>query len=227
MAGTDCYITLMSSLPYPGKLFAAKQTPCSRYRLDSRLQMLTPEDAALLQQIEALLQWSHQPISRTDEEIVAQARALIPRLKRETLQYVVAQRMELRTTVAALRRRKRGGSAPGLREPWGYGRWLGHIRRHWSEPALRLERQFPWLLEANRLLSADDSVGLERLLLGVVWKCLGNAAVGHDFDFEAVVIYVLRWNIIDRWTNYSGEAARERFHTLVDLGLGRFANVFN
>jgi hypothetical protein len=214
-------------LPYPGDLFTAKETPCSRYKLDDRLRMLTAEDATLLQDIEALLQWSHQPIARTDGEVVALARALAPSLRNDTLRSVVDHRMNQRTLVAALRRRKRGDDAPPANVPWGYSRWLDHIARHWREPAFGLTREFPWLPEANRLLDAEDSVALERVLLGANWAWLGQASMGHDFDFEAVVIYVLRWNVIDRWTSYSGDAARDRFHTLVDAGLAGFTDVFN
>ncbi len=67
---------------------------------------------------------------------------------------------------------------------------------------------------------------MERLLFEVVWDKLGRLGEGHYFDFEAVVLYVLRWNLADRWSRYQGEAAVERFRSLVDSGLEQFTNVF-
>jgi len=128
--------------------------------------------------------------------------------------------------VAALRRRKLGQNAPGGLRDWGFGRWLDQIQRYWSEPGFRLEGVFPWVLEADRLLNDQDTVGFERLLLGLVWNKLDRASEGHYFDFTAVVIYVLRWNIIARWTRNQGRKAVMRFHTLVDSGLGHHSELF-
>jgi hypothetical protein len=217
--GADRYITLMTSLPFPGDLFGARQTPLSRIRLEQRLRQLAPEDAALLRRIEDLLQWSHQPLARGDREILARARALMEDLENPLLQALVTYRLEERTLLAGLRRRRRGEPAPDARADWGFGRWVGRMRQHWSEPGFRLERVFPWVLEAHGLLEAGDSLGLERLVMGAAWERLGRLGGGHYFDFEAVVIYVLRWDIIDRWTSYSGPAAARRFERLVEQGL--------
>jgi hypothetical protein len=221
--GADRYITLMTSLPFPGDLFSARQTPLSRIRLDQRLHQLEPEDRALLRRIEDVLQWSHQPIGRSDPEIAARARALLEDLENPLLGALVTYRLEERTLIAGLRRRRRGDTAPDARSPWGFGRWLGRMRQFWGEPGFRLEGVFPWVLEANRLLEAEDSPGLEHLVMGEAWRRLGRLGEGHYFDFEAVVIYVLRWDIIDRWTSYSGAAAVRRFQRLVEQGLDEHA----
>ena len=225
MAVRERYITLMASLPYIGQLFAVKQTPLSRLKLERRLQMLEHDDAVLLRRIEALLDWAQLPMDRSDAEIIAQAQRLLSWLDNALLRDIVAFRLELRTVMAALRRRKRGEGVPRSK-PWGYGRWVDQIQRYWTEPGFRLEGVFPWITDAHRLLQADDSVGLERLLTGVIWDELGRAAEGHYFDLEAVVTYVLRWNVVERWTDYNGEAAVKRFTKLVDAGIGQFEEIF-
>jgi hypothetical protein len=48
----------------------------------------------------------------------------------------------------------------------------------------------------------------------------------HYFDFEAVIIYLNRWSLVDRWARYNGEAAVERFRKLVDSGIEKFTDVF-
>ena len=73
--------------------------------------------------------------------------------------------------------------------------------------------------EARALLVAGASVELERLLLDVVWRDLERRSEGHEFDFEAVLLYCLRWEVIARWTRYTSEAATTRFDHLVREGL--------
>jgi hypothetical protein len=219
MADQDKYVMLISSLPHHGPLFAAKQAPLSRIKLDQRLRMLTEDDAALLDEIENLLQWRNLPMERTDAQLITQAHALVARLGDGPVKDIVEARLVLRTLVAALRRRERGEPAPDRQDVWGYGPWVHLIARNWTDPTFRLEGIFPWLPQANQLLSDHDAVGLERLLLGTVWDQLGRTGDWHRFDFAAVVIYVLRWNIVERWTRYTGRAAAQRFQTLVEAGL--------
>jgi hypothetical protein len=220
---------LISSLPYQGSLFGAKRVALSRIRLRQRQQLLDERDRACLRVVATLLEWSRQDMEQRDEDIVARARAELPNLDNEFVRDLIVWRLELRTTVAALRRRNHGETAPSAYDSWGYGRWLAHIRRHWNEPHFRLERVYPWLPEAKTLLEAGDSLGLERLLLNAVWDHLDRLADGHHFDFEAVLIYALRWDLIARWTGYRGDEAAVRFEEMIEEGLGGVAlpDLFN
>jgi hypothetical protein len=220
------YATLLASLPHLKPPFVSQLTPLSRLKLENRLSMLDERDWATLQQIEDVLQRSRQPMERTDADIVAAAQELMQALKSSVLREIVSSRLDYRTIVVALRRRKRGESAPPPGQPWGYGRWVSHIMRYWNQPAFQLDILFPWVLEANRLLNENDAIGLERLLLKVAWDDLERFSQEHRFDFEAVVIYVLRWDLVARWTSYNREAATKRFAALVDTGLEEFAKVF-
>ncbi|NVK42328.1 MAG: hypothetical protein HWE39_13890 [Oceanospirillaceae bacterium] len=223
------YVLLITSLPHPGPLFGARQTPLSRLRLEQHLQLLEAGDRQRLDRIESLLHWDRLPFDTTDAEILQQARHLIPTLGDTRLQTIVEQRLELRTLIAALRRRHRGEPAPPLDGHcnWGYGRWTGAIARYWQEPGFRLQGLYPWLPEAEKLLTDDDPLGLERLLLAQVWRQLDRAGEEHWFDFVAVVVYVLRWNLIDRWVRYSETVATQRFDALTEAGLDRFADLFS
>lgn len=216
MAAADRYLMLITSLPAHGELFAAKQTPLSRIRLDRRLRLLEPADAEDLAKLAQLTDWHRQ--DGGDEAILARARQMLPTIGNAFALDLATWRLELRTLVAALRRRQAGGRPPSGRA-WGLGRWVPHIARYWGEPHLRLERVYPWLPEAKRLLERGDALGLERLLLGAVWAHLARIAEGHYFDFEAVVIYVARWDLVARWTGYDGDAALARFDELVEASL--------
>lgn len=224
MAHPDRHAMLLSALPYHGPLFGATQTPLSRIRLNQRLSLLEPDEARDLSEARRLLEWAQQEPGGTDAQIVRQARRILAGIEHPFIQDLVTWRLELRTLVAALRHRHRGESTPRDRH-WGHGRWVGHLMRHWNEPSFALERAFPWLPQAERHLRDGAAGELERLLLGVVWERLERLSDGHYLDFEAVVIYVLRWDLIARWTTYEGRAALARFDTLVEQALTGYEGI--
>lgn len=217
------YVMLISSLPFHGPLFGAHHTPLSRLRLEQRLRVLEPEDARTLRRLAEILDFIHHSMDLTDADLVRRTRTLEQELT-GFLCELLSFRMEMRTLLAAQRRRRRGETSPPREPGWGYGRWVGHIERNWHEPGFGLERVFPWVTQAERLLRGDDSLGLERLKLAVTWAHLDRMGDGHWFDFEAVVIYVLRWDLIARWTGQDGEAALGRFDALVETGLGSYGD---
>jgi hypothetical protein len=219
MAPQDRYLTLLTSLPAHGPLFGARQTPLSRLRLRMRLNWLEPEDAEDLARLASVIDWRHQRFDVDDEDVVREAQAEIDRISNAFARELAIWRLELRTVVAALRRRRAGEPAPSGRRRWGFGRWVPHIARHWTEPHFRLERVYPWLPEAKQLLDDGDALGLERLLLGAVWAHLERIGAGHEFDFEAVVVYVTRWDLVARWTRYDADAALARFDELLETAL--------
>ncbi|MGD9409514.1 MAG: hypothetical protein PVF12_05980 [Thiohalocapsa sp.] len=219
MAPQDRYLTLLTSLPAHGPLFGAKQTPLSRLRLRKRLAWLEPEDSEDLTRLATATDWHRQRFDVDDEALVQQAEQEIAQIHNTLTRDLATWRLELRTVVAALRRRRAGEPAPSGRRKWGFGRWVPHIARHWSEPHFRLERVYPWLPEAKRLMDDGDPLGLERLLLGAVWTHLERIGAGHEFDFEAVVVYVTRWDLVARWTHYDADAALTRFDALLETAL--------
>jgi len=219
MAAVDRYLTLITSLPAHGTLFGAKQTPLSRIRLRQRLQLLEPEDTEDLTKLGVLTDWYRLGMDDDDEAILRRARQLVPAMASPFVRDLATWRLELRTVTAALRRRHAGLGPPTHSRNWGFGRWVPHIIRYWGEPQLRLERAFPWLPEASRCLEAEDALGLERLLLSAVWDHLKRISEGHHFDFEAVVVYCVRWDLVARWTGYDGDAALARFDELTEAAL--------
>jgi hypothetical protein len=220
------YVMLITSLPYHGPLFGARQTPLSRIRLAYRLRILDADDAQALRDLASVLEWIHQSMSVSETELIQRAERFVNQWGEGFLSDILRFRMELRTLYVALRRRRRGETSAPTGQRWGYGRWVRHIERYWNEPGFRLQQVYPWVNEAERLIEIRDSLGLERLLLGIVWNYLIRISEGHEFDFEAVVIYVLRWDLIARWSSYDGKRAVERFEQLVERGLGRYGQLF-
>lgn len=211
---------LMASLPAPGRLFADKQTPLSRFRLEARLHALEDADRAVLRAVEDALEW--RGVTRADDDddgVRARVRRARAMTASETLRAVIDRRMEIRTCLAALRRRAAADAPPPDDGSWGYGRWRRRILRNWRAAAFGLDRIHPWIKEADRLLSDGAAFDLERLLLDVVDRDLRRAGALHQFDLEAVVVYVLRWSLFDRWSRYNAEAASRRFSDLLEKGL--------
>ena len=226
MSDPDAYIMLITGLPRPEALFLAKRPPLSRLKLARRLRVLAPEDAAVLKLVKRVLDWAALPITLTDAEIIARARAAMEEIENETVRTMLRDRLEIRTCVAALRRRHRGEPAPAPGTVWGFGRWVKHIARNWTEPAFRLDRVFPWLREADKLLKAGDTMAVQRLILEQAWKNVSRHAGEHAFDFEAVIIYVLEWDIVENLVKYDSEAAAKRFEALTEAGLGDYERLF-
>jgi len=220
------YYMLMASLPPLPPFFMSDQTPISRLRLDRRLALLEPDDHAELTAIEYLMRWDRLPLDITDEEILGRAGSVIPQIRSATLREVATWRLEVRTVVAGLRRRALGRPAPAPRELWGYGRWVRQITQNWTTTDFGLGGVLPWVAEFSRLISENDTLGFERELLSITWRYMSRAADSHFFTFEAVALYVLRWDIISRWTAYNGQLAQERFERLVNSGLGEYAKLF-
>ena len=223
------YTALMASLPPLGGLFEARTPAISRLKLERRLGLLEADDRHRLELAAAILSQSLRPAepvsNSTDAHLLEQTQTFFRVVTNPLLRHLVSHRLDLRTVLAALRRRHRGELDPPLGQPWGFGPWVPTIERHWKEPTLRLEAVFPWISESVRLLEADDLINLERLQFSLIWKELDRVALGHHFDFEAVTVYLVRWSLVERWCNFDAQAATARFRHLVTAGLGTFADL--
>lgn len=214
----DPYVMLMSSLP--AVLFLSeKEPPINAARLAERMKELAPEDRDEVEKMRTLIAWSAVDSRLDDATFVARAERAIASLRSPVLRAVARQRFEIRTLVAALRARHAGAEAPPEGMIWGFGRHVGRIRANWNAPDFGMGRQFPWVLKARERLEAGDTVGLERLLLETAWAGVERHELGHEFDFEAVACYILRWSLADRWARYDADVARLRFAELLDAAI--------
>ncbi|WP_420412624.1 hypothetical protein [Roseibium sp.] len=220
MSNPHQYIALVASLPHLGKLFSRKDVPISQYRLRQRLAMLTPDHGELIKDVVEVTAWAGVAKYDEDTDVIKRAKEVVGELKEyPDLQHLVQSRMETRTLIAALRRRREGQETAGNIEAWGYGRWNGAIRSNWTDPAFGLGHFMPWIGEAHRLMQAEDHIAMERLVLTEVFRQLAHYETVHEFDFEAVCIYVLRWVIVQRWSEYNASDARGRLEKLVAAAL--------
>lgn len=220
MSGRDRYVALVASLPNSERLFFAKRPPLSRLRLERRLRGLTEGDAAALAVIEDVMSWRAYGMSVSAPEAIARAKRALERIEQPTLSGLMRERLEMRAGVAALRLRARGVEAAAVGP--ALGPWGARFVRNWPDPLFNAGRRHPWLAKASTLIAERDPVGLERHILDTTFRQLQRWGGAHQFDFEAVVIYVLKWSIFDRWSRANAEGARRRFDALAALALSDF-----
>ncbi len=213
------YVTLVASLPAVGPLLTNKVPPINEVRLAQRLKWLTKEDQAQIETLRSLLAWTRLDMTETDEAFVARADRLLRGVHSAPLRAAVRDRLEIRTVLAALRRRHAGEEAPPPGTVWGFGRFVATIRANWGAPDFGVGRAFPWILTAKERLESDDRPGLERVALEAAWAAGERHLGGHDFDLEAVALYLARWSLVDRWARYDTDAAAARFTELLDEAL--------
>jgi hypothetical protein len=64
-----------------------------------------------------------------------------------------------------------------------------------------------------------DPLTREKELDRLRWSRLDELAVGHDFDFDALVIYRLRLLILEKWRRRSPETGLEQRDALIEEGV--------
>jgi uncharacterized protein DUF2764 len=220
---SNTYHMLISSLPPLPPRFETDRLPISLERLQNRLRMLEPEDAEEIGRMFEVLRWSRQFEESNDAAVAKHYAELMQGVTNRLIREVLTVVMDARLITTALRRRRRGLGPPEI----GIGRWLEHIRRHFNEPDLGLGYVFPRLAEYERMLEQGDVLNVYRGLLQATWAYLKRRADDYYFSFEAVVLYVARWNIMRQWQELEAERGRPIFEALVAEALGEHANIYS
>jgi hypothetical protein len=221
MAIDESYVTLLSSLPAHGALFSEKKTPLSRISLNQRLKQLKPEHQIILKDIEETFNWDKLPLSLTTDMFLSANKKLKSQLNHD-VQELLADKINLRTVIGALRYRhyhsnkgSENSHAASLSGNWTSSRLKSRIEDHWSEPTFKLETIYPWLPEAIDLIKQEKILALETLILKSAWELINRHQDNQPFSFKSVIIYVLKWNIVDRLTRYDSSQAVQRYQSLI------------
>jgi hypothetical protein len=222
MTKSTTYYTLIGSLPaLPRHFEEAERVPISSRRLDERLKMLEPRDADVIELMSKFLVWDRQPLDLTDEDVLRQYEQFIGtvdnRFARELIRTVITNR----TIWVGLRCRRLG-----IDPPRGIAPIAGQIARHWNHPDFALGTRYPWISQVDALLMSDSPSDLYRKQLDIAWQHAKRLADQYQFTFEAVVLYLIRWELVYRWTRRSVEAGQQKFEQLVTEAMGEFSNMF-
>jgi uncharacterized protein DUF2764 len=218
------YYMLVSSLPALPARFDVDRLPITLERLQSRLRMLEPEDAREISRMLDVLRWSGQFEEAKDAAVAKRFGELMQEIATPLAHEVLAAGMNMRMIVAALRRRRRGLGPPTV----GFGRWFEPIRRHFNQPDFGLGHVIPWLVPVNQMLEQNDVLALYRRVLQETWTYLRKRSQDYDsFSFEAVVLYIARWDIMRRWQQLQPERGRSIFEALVTEAMGEHAKLYS
>jgi hypothetical protein len=221
---SNSYHMLISSLPALPPRFDVERLPITFERLQGRLRLLEPEDAEEIERMLVVLRWANQFEEPNDTAVVQRYNALLRDMTHPLLRDILTHMMDVRMIAVALRCRRRGLALPTV----GIGQWFDHIRHNFRQPDFKLGQVFPWIPEAERLLAQGDVLTLYRqYVLGVTWAYLKKGAEDYSFSFEAVVLYIARWDIMRRWQQLQAERGRAIFETLVTEALGGYANIYS
>jgi len=220
------YFTLVASLPALPHFTQAERLPINRERLQERFAMLDPQDAELMERAADFLAFQRHPAARSEAEMELYYRKLCEVVKHPTLLALLQFPVNVRTIVAALRRRQAGEPPPKPGEPWGFGPWVRHIEQHWEHPDFKLAPVFPWITQVRLHLENQEALALERLLMNLIWQHVERVVPGGDFTLETLLAYLFKWDMVLHWLSYDAEAGRQRFEELATGVLDDYGPIF-
>jgi hypothetical protein len=195
----DRYYTLATSLPFLPPLPQNRNLPVTRQHLEKQIAgMLDPDDLEFLEHYRSYVSFSRRS-EWDDRTFLRNAATFMKGLRLRELRENFAWYLEFRMTTAAIRRRELALTPPTPAEGWWRGLVLEYVTRYWDEPTFRLERRFPFLTEYVEAVRAKDMANAGRLLLEAAEAELRRAGEEHEFGLTAIIFYVLRFALIERW----------------------------
>lgn len=75
------------------------------------------------------------------------------------------------------------------------------------------------------ILNGKDILGRERAIDNLYWEWLDGMTVGHYFDMDVILAFILKLHIIDRWHMLDEQTGREMFRKLMDEVKATFKGV--
>ena len=135
---------------------------------------------------------------------------------------LIQRTMTNRTIITGLRCRRLQ-----LEPPIGEAAIAGQIQRNWHHPDFRLGNRFPWIAEVDLLLNSDSPFELHRKILDIGWQHVTQLSQQYFYTFEAVILYMIRWEIVYRWTRRDAAVGQQKFDQLVSDAMGEYAEMFN
>jgi len=79
--------------------------------------------------------------------------------------------------------------------------------------------------KVDAILAGNDLVEREKGLDNLLWDKVDSLATFHYFDIEAVLAYIAKLHIVNRWLALDEEAGREQFRRLVQEVRGTYKGV--
>ena len=219
------YYMLVTSLPQLPTRFDGGRLPISWPTLRDRLRMLEPDDSEVTRQVGLYFLWDRQPLDRTDDEVIDRYQELMRSITNNLVRHLIRSRTEIRLIISCVRRRSADlGPPKWLERVVDRDSPLGHLRNHWLEPNFNLGVHYRWVEAFRKQLDSGDILEAQRVVFNERWNDWTRIAEKQTFAFEAIIAYLVRWEIIDRWASQNAEAGKARFNKLIEETLGEYAN---
>jgi len=219
MAEHDPYLTLLCSLPGFDAIFAHKIPPLSRLRLDQRLLLLTEEDRHQLDLVEQVVNWSRWPSGTDNSFAFKHIQSLLDQMTDQRCKQLTLEILDLYAVHNALYMRGDDEeSAHPPSTPWCISRFRSRLEQHWQDEDLGLSHYFSWIPEAAEALRNKQVLIVQKTFIKSIWQHLQRQQPEDEFSFYAVVVYVLKWTLADRWSRTDADKARDRFQQLLTAG---------
>lgn len=217
---------VLCSLPHIERFDRTSRLPIGAETLAARLALLPAGDAREISLATSLLGWPGDAMSRPDAAVIADFERVSRTAGTRGLRDLADFQLGLRIVVAALRRRRAGLQRPPAGDRWSMTSLGRHVQRHFDEPDFRLQHVLPWVPVARRLLDDGKVAECERLLFGLVWTRLEAMRCADRFGSDALLAYVFKWDLVDRWLGRNPVSAAQAFETLAQEALGAFSQPF-
>lgn len=212
------YTTLICSLPHLVNPFRYQSNTITLVQLEKRTRMLAYDDYVRVGQLRDLFYWGRLRLNLDEARLVRKATRFMDSLPYPQVREWLNWRMDVRSILSAMRQRKIGKPTPTV-NTWGFGSHRRQIQKNWSSPCFKLEHRYPFLPEANQLLQSGESLKLERLLLESIWHYCQQQTPHYPYGFSALVLYLAKWDLVDRWQRYDYQQGAKRFDALVSACL--------
>ncbi len=212
------YTTLICSLPHLVNPFRYQSHTITLVQLEKRIKMLAYDDYVRVGQLRDLFYWGRLRLNLEETRLVRRATRFVDSLPYPQVREWLNWRMDVRSILSAMRQRKSGKPAPTT-NMWGFGSHRRQIQTNWASTCFKLEHRYPFLPEANQLLQSGESLKLERLLLESIWRYYQQQTPHYPYGFSALVLYLAKWDLVDRWQRYDYHLGAKRFESLVNACL--------
>lgn len=212
---TNQFYMVASSLPRMNASFKIAEPPILRFQLEKRLKLLPEETLRLLFAIE-LLVWSSWFMPK---QSVIETRKLYQNIleaKSPFIMDIINWYLDLRSILAAMRMRKEKKEPPKDPQNYWITRWEHQLIQKWDEPDFGLKSVYPWIPKITNFIEKNDPASVEEFLLTHIWNYLSSMEASHYFDFKAITVYLLRWNIVNYWSKFDKTKVLECIDVLCD-----------
>ena len=79
--------------------------------------------------------------------------------------------------------------------------------------------------QVESVLAGDDLVAREKALDDILWNKVDSLGTFHYFDIEAILAYIAKLHIVNRWLSLDQEVGREQFRRLIKEIRGTYKGV--